>query len=223
MIISHRRKFLYFVVPKCGSATIRHSLIEHTDIGYPVTKFTQHLPIRGFLETEYANLMGPYFKFTFVRNPYDRIYSGYIQDKFASENYGRWIKAKQPIFETIGDDFNRYMKEYVKVGDIKNDWSWISFCPMSEFSHYNNEYRLDWFGRCESLDEDLGKLAKLVGFDLEKADNINVRVKPSGELKYLDRYESSTVELVNRLYQTDFDFFGYSQLNPNDFPASITS
>ena len=66
-------------------------------------------------------------------------------------------------------------------------------------------------------------MAKLVGFDLEKADNINVRVKPSGELSYLDRYESSTVEFVNRLYQTDFDFFGCSQLNPNDFPASITS
>lgn len=225
MVISHRKKFIYFVVPKCASATIRQSISIYTDIGYPVTPHTQHMPINHFLSTPYAkenaNLMSSYFKFSFVRNPYDRLYSGYIQDKLASETMPEWTKAKKPIFDNIGDNFNRYIREYVNKNDIKNDPSWICFCPMYDFSHVNNDYYLDWFGRVENIESDLPKLSELIGFEFKTTSNMNVNVKPSRKLKYLDKYESSTIEIINTLYKDDFNFFNYEMLDPNNFPCSI--
>src|SRR5690606_12323699 len=109
VVISHRHRYLYFVVPKCASATVRQSLAPFTDLGYPVTKgVPQHLTIESFLKSQYAPLWeAGYLRFTFVRNPYDRLYSGWLQDRAAATRAQRWREAKAPIFERIGDDFTR--------------------------------------------------------------------------------------------------------------------
>ena len=69
MVISDRYKYLYFVIPKCGSATARHALEPFTDIGYPVSNFAEHVTIQKFLDKyDDAGRFATHFKFTFVRN-----------------------------------------------------------------------------------------------------------------------------------------------------------
>jgi hypothetical protein len=182
----------------------------------------EHMPIHAFLKSDYADLVNKYFKFTFVRNPYDRLYSGYVQDRFAAKNYPAWTRAKKNIFDNIGDDFNRYIMEYVRKENIRDSWDWICFCPMHEFAFYDNRFFLDWFGRVENIEDDFSKLSQLIGIDVNLSRNSNVRVEPTGGLKYLDKYESSTIEKVNSLYKEDFEYFNYAMLNPDDFPDSVT-
>ena len=48
----------------------------------------------------------------------------------------------------------------------------------------------------------------------------NHRVEPTGDrLKYLDRYDRATLELVNELYAEDFERFGYARVDPASRPV----
>lgn len=221
MVISNRHRYLYFVVPKCASATVRQSIAPYTDIGYPVTKYPQHQTIRQFLESPHAGLFQEgFFRFTFVRNPYDRLYSGYVQDRYAATQGLRWQKVKDPIFRVIGDDFNRYVREYVRPADRLNAWDWICWCPMHAFAYLDNECVMDFVGRSESVEQSLAELSTRLGLPIRKAADVNVNVSPAGEsLKYLERYDRDTLELVNDLYHQDFENFGYTMVDPRDVPV----
>ncbi|MGQ4660261.1 sulfotransferase family 2 domain-containing protein [Lysobacter sp. F6437] len=221
MLISHRHRFLYFVVPKCASATIRKSLAEFSDVGWPVSNYQQHVPIDNFLESEEGGLANEYFKLTFVRNPYDRIYSGYLQDRYAADNYPRWTTVKKPIFDRIGDDFSTYFNEFVVPADAKRDWQWICFCPMYEFAQSTSGHiGVDFVGRAENVEQDLALLGERLGLPIRKATDENVRGQPcTTKPKYLDRYDSTTIQAVNELYERDFRQFGYPMLDPAGFPG----
>jgi len=220
VVISHRHRYLYFVVPKCASATVRQSLAPYTDIGYPVTKGVQHQTIRQFLATGDAALFDQdYLRFTFVRNPYDRIYSGYVQDRHAATQSARWQRAKAPIFDAIGDDFNRYMLEHVRHATLADTWDWICFCPMHEFAYRDGELALDFVGRAETVEASLAELSRRLQVPITKATDVNVNVEPTQGLKYLDRYDRATLALVNSLYREDFERFGYAMVDPDQQPV----
>lgn len=225
MVISDRHRYLYFVIPKCGSATVRHALAPYTDIGYPVTNFEQHVTIEKFLvRYDVEDRFGGSFKFTFVRNPYDRLYSGFRQDMLASTRWAPWTKAKKPIFDVVGDDFNAYMQDFVTRADIVHAWDWVCFCPMVEFSHRDGVCALDWIGRTESLETDLLGLAGKLGISIDNIESLNVRTPVQAtapdQPKYMSHYSRSTVALVNALYADDFAAFGYPMLDPADFPVA---
>jgi hypothetical protein len=173
------------------------------------------------MNSHYAGLADKYFTFTFVRNPYDRLYSGFVQDRLASKAYPNWIRAKKSIFDSIGDDFNRYIMEFVHEENIRDKWDWICFCPMYDFAYYDNRYFIDWHGRVENLEEDFSELAQLIGVEENLLPPQNMHTQPSDRLKYLDKYERSTVEKVNYIYKKDFEYFNYEILNPDDFPESV--
>lgn len=220
MVLSHRHRYLYFVVPKCASATVRQSLAPFTDVGYPVSKYPQHQTIRQFLASPHAGLFDAgYLRFSFVRHPYDRLYSGYVQDRFAATQSPRWQRAKEPIFQAIGDDFNRYLLEHVRHAALFDAWDWICFCPMHAFAYLDGECVLDFVGRAEAVEAGLAALSARLGVPIAKADDANVNVEPGTALKYLDRYDRATLEVVNELYREDFERFGYERVDPGDVPV----
>ena len=219
MLISHRHRFLYFVVPKSASATLRKSLAPFADVGWPVSLGVQHQTVRDFLASEHGELFDRYFRFTFVRNPYDRMYSGYMQDRHAAASSPRWAREKQPIFDAIGDDFPRYVREHVHSADVIGDWRWVCFCPMSEFACRDGQPSMDFVGRAETFEDDLFELGRRLSIPLSKSDDVNVRRGLcSPALKYRDQFDRDTVRIANELYRDDFALFGYDMLDPEDFP-----
>lgn len=239
MNISHRYRYLYFVIPKCASATVRNSLIKCTDIGYPIRPWKQnltsifkgdfdfinieqHIDIQHFLKfkngTKYFN---SYFKFTFIRNPYDRIYSAFLQEKMASITWGNWAQAKRQIFDSIGDDFNRYICEYVSKADLLNAWDWICFRPMTAFTHKDGKLALDFVGRAENLSDDLAFLGKQLGIKITKSKDYNVNSLNHSSLKNISKYNRDAIKVVNTIYQQDFECFNYPLLDENNFPQIV--
>jgi len=223
MVISHRHKYLYFVAPKCASATVRHSLRNFTDFGSPVTKYVkykQHVTIAKFLSSEHGALFNAgYLRFSFVRNPYDRLYSAYVQDRndvvrpVRTRSWQRWW-SKRKIFNRIGDDFNRYVTEYLRHAKTRDDWVWINFCPIHAFTHLHGECVMDFLGRAEDVEGSLAELSTRLGIEIEKTENRNVRVQPiGGQLKYLHHYNRQSLEVVNELYREDFEYFGYQMFD----------
>lgn len=224
MVISHRHRYLYFVVPKCASATVRQSLAPYTDIGYPVTKGVQHLTIEGFLASEHAPLWDAgYLRFSVVRNPYDRLYSGWLQDRFAATQSPRWKQAKAGLLEAVGDDFGRYVVEHVRKADRLHAWDWICWCPMHAFTCRDGQPALDLVGRAEDVEGTLAALSARLGVPITKAEDANVNVAPAAGLKHLGQYDRATIEVVNELYAEDFRLFGYEMLAPEAFPERLAS
>lgn len=221
MNVSDRYRYIYFVAPKCGSATARYALKPYTDIGYPVTQVEQHVTIRKYLaKYETEGRFERYFKFTFVRNPYDRIYSGFKQDLLASTRWEPWISRKAPIFARIGENFERYLIEHAAKADIRNAWDWICFCPMTEFAYLDGMRVVDWVGRMETIKQDLTTLGERLGVPIGDIGHYNKKSAaadgPADAYRYLDRYTPDALACVNELYAEDFAAFDYPMLSPDD-------
>ncbi len=131
-----------------------------------------------------------YYKFGFVRNPWDRVVSLY-ERKEAME-----LRA-QMSFE-----------EFVK---------WIQYssstCPHSS----PHRYQLDWFvdangsiladfiGRFEKLPEDWAQVAGRLGLP----DQLPHRRANPRERHYTEYYNDSTREIIARKFDVDIEKFGY--------------
>lgn len=215
MGISNSKRFIYFVIPKTGSATIRNAIDKYRDITHPTAIFSEHVTIERFLTSNYAHLFEQYYKFSFVRNPYDRLYSGFLQDSFGVATMPHWRSAKGQIFAEIGTNFNRYIEDYVTRADIFNDPFWVHFCPMHAFTHRNGELVLDWLGKAESLEVDFRGLAKRLDLDIGPLESRNVRGETANSnLKYMHHYNARSIEIVNSIYRNDFMYFGYDMFDP---------
>lgn len=91
MIISHRHRFIFFAVPKTATHTIRQALRQHLgtdDWEQQVLYGKQYLPIAAIARIGHGHISAEeirphldpdvwrdYFKFAFVRNPFDRFIS----------------------------------------------------------------------------------------------------------------------------------------------------
>ena len=81
-----------------------------------------------------------YFKFAFVRNPWDRLYSAYRYFKAGGWNDDDKTWARQHLAPY--DDFNRFVQQWLTADNIKKH---IHFKPQCEFicdSESNSNHRL---------------------------------------------------------------------------------
>lgn len=218
MGISLQKKFVFLVVPKTGSSTLRKAFEPYIDIRRPTEHFSEHVPLKRFLASRNAHFLKDFFKFSFVRNPYDRLYSGFRQDFHAAYNLKHWEEAKKPIFDKIGDDFNRYIAEYIPKADLIGDPFWICFCPMNEFTHIDGELFVNFIGKTENLWDGAKKLEDILHLECKSTEDLNVRDSSRAPLKYIGHYNRRSIEIINEIYERDFEYYDYEILNPSDFP-----
>lgn len=114
------------------------------------------------------------------------------------------------------------------MNSIISSWVYAEFLPCYLFSHYKERCLMDFIGYVENLDYYIRKLEQILHINLNALKLINVRnsninkCNPSsmdyGDYKYLDKYDQDTIDLVNKIYEKDFDLFGYTMLDSRDFP-----
>ena len=128
------------------------------------------------------------FKFAFVRNPWDRLLSCYL-DKVVRTNY---------FSRMSGCSFDDFVHLVARLDLDRCDRHLrrqTALLPLQ---------RLEFVGRFERLDEDLERLAPRLGLETERFPSLNRNV-PAEEHTYTKR----TVELVGQLYRSDVEAFGY--------------
>jgi len=77
-----KKKTLFSVSPKCGEESIRYLILKEENI-YNPEKIWRELNLFSNLNIKNVNYI---YNIIIVRNPYDRLVSGYI-DKFLTGNY----------------------------------------------------------------------------------------------------------------------------------------
>ena len=141
-----------------------------------------------------------YYKFCFVRNPYDRAVSGW--------NYN--IDTNK-----LNIDFLVYLKMKNIVSE--NEY-WHLFLPQYEsVIDENGNYFVDFVGKFENLEEDFTKILNNIGItdivhDIDKKKNVR------NHSSYKKYYEQESLDIINEIYEKDFEIFGYKKfLKIEDF------
>ena len=169
------------------------------------------------------------FKFSFVRNPYDRVVSSYVYQrslilahytKCINENtdfiYGedlnpgfhniRCIKDLEELFTF--DYFVRYLERVFDHNELTCDDS--HYMPQIYFTHkcINENYfvkNVDFIGRFENLKQDYWKVCKFLDVEPQELPHLK---KGEHDL-YQEYYTDATRKIIERLYRDDLYYYGY--------------
>lgn len=141
-----------------------------------------------------------YFKFAFVRNPWDRLVSTFFFLKSGGLNPLDRAWAEQNLAGF--DNFETFVLGWLTKAHAQ---SWVHFKPQYHWicdDHLTP--RMDFVGRFEDIEDDFKVIAERLGCarHLEKGNRTE-------HLHYTAYYTPETMAMVAAVYATDIELFGY--------------
>jgi hypothetical protein len=211
MPVNHELRCIFVHIPKTGGTSIERTLdmfgdwrIEDAErmfglIASPVLRSqgvtANHL--QHLAATELRDLLGSdfdaYFKFSFVRNPWDRFVSS-----FGKKDPNLVQCAASLGIQLAGVDF----KDYVR---LTRGLRHPHLQPQCEFLFDRNGKSLvDFIGRFETLVEDYGAVARRLGLQLVLPHH-----NASEHSPYRSYYDDADRDEIASRYARDIQVFGY--------------
>jgi hypothetical protein len=184
---------IFIGIPKTASQSIALSLFGNLGGGHTDAR-------------RYRRVFGPdfdrYFKFTFVRNPWDRLVSTYffLKKGGITARAKAWSEAHLSSF----DSFDRFVHDWVTPDNVS---TWRNFRPQHAYV-VSPEGRLvvDYVGCFEWLPRDFGTVCRRLGVDVAlRHDNAT----PGRQHDYRRYYTDAMAEAVGLVYGRDVELFGY--------------
>lgn len=206
VIISTQHQFIFFAVPKTGTHSIRHALRPHLAEGdmeqvglfvqksFPFPELSAlghgHLGVQQVRPVLGADTFDSYFKFAFVRNPYDRFIS-----------YCAFMSRQTGQFEASPQAFMRHV-----IRD-QPPLQHILFRPQHEMlCDADGKVAMDMIGRVETMQADYDAICARIGIPTTALGQVNA----SRHQHYTSYYNDELRELVARMYVRDIELFGYT-------------
>ena len=208
MILSHKKKFIYIHVYKVAGTSIRTVLKEYDDLSssdFPLIenmKFflgkrfnffskwaIDHINARELKTLLPDDVFNSYFKFAFVRNPWDwqvSLYHYMLQYK------------KHPQHNLISK--MKSFDEYIEWR-INNDMELQKDFLFGE----NGEILVDYIGKFENLQEDFNNICSKISI----SQSILPLANSSKHTFYKDYYNNHTKNLIYNAFQKDIEIFNY--------------
>jgi len=184
------KKCIFFHIPKVGGTSVCLALF-----GYQVG----HLYFNQLYNSNPKKAM-TYFKFTLVRNPWDRLVSAYHFLLSGGMNSSDESWAKNNLAEY--DGFEDFVKKWI---NNKNIYTYIHFVPQYEFiSDINGVVKADFIGKIENIDNDIKKISSTLNTEI-KLNKLN----GSKQRPYTEYYNDETKKIVFEVYEKDITLFGY--------------
>lgn len=175
--------------PRTGGNSIVQSLFGGHSPGHRTAKQYQ----LAFTKQEFDQ----YFKFTFVRNPWDRFISAFHFLKQGGMNLkdALWAERLHEVY------FDEFVEDYLDP-DLLNQ---VHFRPQSYFiCGFRGKPVVDFTGRFEHFDEDFASVADRLGLD-----NKPLHVNTSRHNYYRDYYTDKLQKKVAAYYDEDITLFRY--------------
>jgi hypothetical protein len=144
-----------------------------------------------------------YTKFSFVRNPYDRIISGW---KFLNEMYEKMDSIDFIPFKILS------FVDFLKTD--KNELSDMEFVHSFMTQSFNlKKDNINIIGKYENLEEDFKKIMMNLGFNEEEINHEKKIINESNHKYYKQYYDDESIQLVNELFKEDFVNYNYKMVN----------
>ena len=215
-MISHRHRCIFVHIPKCGGTSIEDAIWPpparrtEADLWMGQDKDEnnkyqpdglQHLTAAQIRKEVGADVFRSYFKFTFVRNPFDKATSQY--------EYMKRMRAR--LRGEIGMEKDASFGEYLRLIQDHDHPHWA---PQRRFLFADDgELLVDFAGRFERFEENAHRMFDAVGIGAHVGPWRSKRFphsKGSGvRLHYREYYDDEARGVVAEMYAHDLDLFGY--------------
>jgi hypothetical protein len=212
-MISHQYQCIFVEVPKTGSSSIRSIL------GYPPKPHLNIVQIQHQMKNYWTHYDGwhnrileglylwipyryrkhwgtkqfnAYYKFGFVRNPWDRVVSLYRRRE------GLQLREEMSFPEFV-DWINYSSSTCLHPVPQTNQLDW--------FVDPHGNKLVDFIGRFENLEEDWAKVADIIGADRALP---HVNKNPGKKRSFQDYYDDRSREVIAQKFKIDIETFGYT-------------
>jgi dermatan 4-sulfotransferase 1 len=216
--ISLQNKYLYVETPKVACSTIKKLLIDAEYEGRVPFSEMEYIHYREFSPLLNARQVGDFrdflgrkdiFKFCFVRNPYSRLLSCYL-DKIAKrkgQHYWPQIELGYGSFYDKALTFVEFV-EAVCAQPIRHmDPHW----RIQYYATFQAGIDYDYIGRFENFEADLKFAIGQTKIDFEKYYQIKAGHATGAKGLLNEFYTEEISEKVYWKYQKDFEYFGYDK------------
>jgi hypothetical protein len=189
-----------------------HSIFVHipktagTSLGEAIYgRWVGHVPLSRFAAFDQEKFKS-FFKFSFVRNPWDRLLSAFAHLKGHGEPLASrealWSKLHLAETETF-EDFVLGLRDERFRTLIIND---VHFRPQLNWIALPGTERIavDFVGRFESLEEDFSRLARRLGVKSELP-----LLKQTDRPPYREIYSKQMRGVAEEIFRNDIDRLGY--------------
>ncbi len=208
MPVSKKHKCIFIHIPKNGGVSVEHALdmfgddeqedreriygrIRSADLMkyYFPSPVLQHLRIADLRKIIPVNIFNEYFKFVFIRNPWDRMVSLYnFNIPFLQKEKGQG--HRMPSFEDfLANELNPFLR--------------LQQCQY--ITDDSGRMIMDFVGRFENIDRDFLQLCGKLGISPVSLPHKN-RI---GHRHYSAYYTEETMRIVAEIFKDDIETFGY--------------
>ena len=199
-MISHRHRCVFAHVPKTAGKSVIVAFGLPMLAGdydgrlHYVEDAHGHQPLSGLID----RLEFEYFKFGFVRNPWDRLVSAFFYlDRGGCNALDQAFRDSR--LTPYAGEFRAFVRDLDKL---------IGFLHLRPQCHWlcdaDGRVLADFVGRFETLANDFNAVAMRLGLPCVLS-HLNATDHPS----YRELYDSETSAVVRRVYRQDIETFGY--------------
>lgn len=191
---AHRCIFIH--IPKTAGSSVAEALFDVPSRHVPYTEYLRASP-RKFRA---------YFKFTFVRNPWDRLVSTWFFLRRGGLNEPDRIWSEKNL--NAYADFDSFVRKGLRRPEIL---SWVHFRPQADFIlSADGTVMVDFVGRYERLRDDFSIVARRLGVEaIVPARNA------SDHEHFSSYYTPELARTVAHIYDRDVRAFGYQPPTPS--------
>lgn len=218
--VSLKHKYVYVETPKVGCSTIKNTLqrmeLDRPEMAWDDLDLLHSRHCSPLLRPDQIwgldNLLNDnrYFTFCFVRNPYSRLLSCYL-DKIVNNK-----PAKRRILKTMGEDPER-LDRSVSFPEFVEAVCAQSFAEMdphyrSQFFHtMQDEISYDFIGRFEKFEAECMVAFARIRSDYAKYYRPELDHSTNASDRLLHFYDEGTGNKVYDKFRIDFDHFRYAK------------
>ena len=204
-MIDIENKVLFVHVPKTAGTSVQNAIfVDDPLLSERKTLWTTHTTLEEYSLKHKKLSLGKFFKFTVVRNPWDRLVSDYFHYK------------EQPVIRRgkaiMGRDIaiQKYMPKSFEDFVMNNCYPVSKFRPLRlrpqlAYLTLNGVVDMNFIARFENLEQDFKYIVEM----LEKHGAKLPKVRASRHKHYTEYYNEETKALVAEKYKEDISYFGY--------------
>ncbi len=221
MLISHKKRFIFIHIYKTAGTSVMDEFLPysrlidrmaydykfsrkilggigclmgwHDDGMKQFTGFHKHAKAYEIKEKLGSEIFDSYYKFVFVRNPFDFIVSLYFYIKQSKNHRDHGVVDRMSF------------KEFLRWDISNNPPRQLDFVT----DPHNNKRLVEYIGRFETLEKDIAAIQKRLHLRIGrkiKRKNPSVQRHSKDHKEY---YDEDSRKLLEDYFQTDLDMFGY--------------
>jgi chondroitin 4-sulfotransferase 11 len=209
VLVSDSRKLVFVHIQKTGGNTVTRLLKENLSDIYMVGG-KHSFATRGMEELENWD---KYFRFAFVRNPWERLVSWYSMKTERGKSGNKlwhYVRENSSNFEEFV--YNCTDEVEVRKGVHRS----FAYNQLDYVTNEDGNLLVDFIGRLENFDDGVRHVFNRIGVEVEIVPHRN----RSRHTHYSAFYTSETEEVVRERFKRDIEYFGYEFERVQEYRAA---